>query len=101
MTTTAVDTIDISVGLILDGHRLALRGPERVAAIHAMSERGLPLHVIAARLCLPVDTARTACNRAGVTFPPPPQPWWVAYIEPSRARGYRTRRQPSIVDPLT
>ena len=84
---TEQDSINLTAKMVAhDGHRMALRGAEREAALRMMAALGLDRKTIADRLRMTVYQVGRAARYYGITLLPtvPPQHWTVAIYEPSK-----------------
>lgn len=76
------DSVDLSVTLVAhDGHRLPLRGAERVAAIQIMVRLQVPAAEMARRLCVGREALATAARRAGIELPQEDLRRWVVIAD--------------------
>lgn len=85
--------------VVLDGHRMKLKGEERTEAIRLMTERKVPSKIMAWRLCIHYETLRRAASRANITLPDKVKEahWTYNYVEKGASQEkideYNARRR--------
>lgn len=89
MTTwTLQDSLELSVALVArDGHRVRLRGQERIEAIRAMATAGHGSAAMADRLCITADQVSRIARQHGIAIPRF-SPWWMGLVAPSRSKPH-------------
>lgn len=91
-TWTEQDSIRLSAELVArDGHRIALRGAERKAAIELMVELGVERRVMAERLRISIQELARSGARLGVRVPRSPGAHWTLAMADSSKTLERRR----------
>jgi hypothetical protein len=84
---------ELAVSLVLDGHRMKLRGEDRAEALRRMTAYGMSREVMAARIKMsgPAQLSRWAKTH-GVELTPRTQPHWTYEWIASHRGGDNSRR---------
>lgn len=93
---TEQDSINLTASLVAhDGHRMALLGAEREAALRMMAALGLDRATMATRLRLTIGQVNRAASYYRIKLPSmiAPQHWAVAVVEPSKDLKHRRAKK--------
>lgn len=98
---TVQDSLALSVALVArDGHRMELRGAERVEAIRVMAAEEVSTADMADRLRMARPQVTRIAREHGIEIARPRVPWWVALVAPSQSNRRKAKETAAREDYL-